>query len=254
MRLLPVHSLRSLRKHFRLFGANGLIRRGLISVSNASNLLEATIPNSSDSVFIRLGTTDVAAFEHVFIDDEYGFSLAKRPSVIVDVGTNIGMSAVYFSRRYPDATIFAIEPEPANFNILKKNAKMFPSIVPINAALWSHDGFIQIFDGGHGSWGTQVREGDDFSGDSVKSLKLDTLLFHYGIHRIDLLKIDIEGAECEVFKNAQMWIGRIEAICIELHDRFRAGCTDAFESATADFNIRWRRGELVCVARKELTS
>ena len=251
-----MHSVRSLRKHFRLFGANGVIRRGLMSVSNASNLLEATIPNSSDSVFIRLGTTDVAAFEHVFIDEEYGFALPKRPLVIVDVGANIGMSAVYFSRRYPDAKIFAIEPEATNFNMLEKNAKMFPNIVPINAALWSHDGDVQIYDGGQGSWGIQVKEkeGDGDSGVSVRSLGLDTLLSHHGIHKIDLLKIDIEGAECEVFKNSQKWIGCVDAICIELHDRFRPGCTDAFEAATADFQTRWWRGELVCVARKELTS
>lgn len=237
---------RSLRMHFGLFGVKGVLSRGLLSLSIAHNPFEASIPKSSERVFLRLGTTDVAAFEQVFVHDEYGFSLASPPSIIVDAGANIGMSSVYFARRYPDAKIIAIEPEPANFSILRKNAQMYPRIVPLQAALWSRDGSVEVYDSGRGSWGMRVKDGD---GHPVRSLKLDTLLHEYNIDKIDLLKIDIEGAEWEVFKDAQSWIGRVDAICIELHDRFHPGCTDAFEAATVDFPLRWQRGELSCVVR-----
>jgi cephalosporin hydroxylase len=72
-------------------------------------------------IILRLGTTDVAAYEHVFIHDEYGFLLAREPSVIVDAGANVGMSAVYFANRFPSAEVIAIEPEPSNlFNPQKE--------------------------------------------------------------------------------------------------------------------------------------
>ena len=239
----------SARMHFSLFGVRGLWRRGLVRLSNASNQFKAPIPKSSECVYIRLGTTDVAAFEHVFINDEYGFSLARAPTLIIDAGANIGMASVYFARRYPDAKIIAIEPDLGNFNILKQNAQMFPSIVPVQGALWNADGSVQVYDGGHGSWGMRVKDDNGNSTGFVRSMKVGTLLREYGIDKIDLLKIDVEGAEYEIFEDAHAWIDRVNAICIELHDRFRPGCADVFEAATADFPVKWQRGELTCVAR-----
>jgi FkbM family methyltransferase len=78
------------------------------------------------------------------------FSLARPSSIIVDAGANVGMSAAYFSLHHPAATVVAIEPEPSNFEMLRKNAKLFPQIIPINAALWSHEGVVRPQNGGAG--------------------------------------------------------------------------------------------------------
>jgi FkbM family methyltransferase len=242
----------SLRMHFRLFGAKGVLKRALIAVSGTNNEFKAPIPHSSQEILLRLGTTDVAAFEHVFINDEYGFSLARQPSIILDAGANVGMSAVYFALRYPAATVIAIEPDPTNFAVLSKNARLFPRIAPINAALWSHEGVVRLQDGGAGNWGMRVAETSLSSGVNIRSTTLRTLLEQLAIDQIDLLKIDVEGAECEIFKDASPWISRVGVICAELHDRFRPGCSKIFEAATAGFPIKWRRGELHCVAREGL--
>jgi FkbM family methyltransferase len=242
----------SVRMHSRLFGAKGVLKRALIGVCGANNEFKALIPHSSQEILLRLGTTDVAAFEHVFIDDEYGFSLARQPSVIVDAGANVGMSAVYFALRYPAATVIAIEPDSTNFEVLSKNAKLFPRITPINAALWSHEGAVRLQDGGAGNWGMRVAESNLSSGVNIRSTTVRSLLEQLGIDKIDLLKIDVEGAECEIFEDASPWISCVGVICVELHDRFRPGCSQIFEAATAEFPIKWRRGELHCVAREGL--
>jgi FkbM family methyltransferase len=247
-------AVNSARKHFSLFGAKGLLKRALISQCGASSEFQALIPHSSQKILLRLGTTDVAAFEHVFIDDEYGFSLARPPSIIVDAGANVGMSAAYFSLRYPAATIVAIEPEPSNFDMLRRNAKLFPQIVPINAALWSHEGVVRLQDGGTGHWGMRVADPEVSSDALTRSTTIPALLKKLGIDHVDLLKIDVEGAECEIFEDASTWINRVDVICAELHDRFRPGCSKIFESATAQFPIKWRRGELHCVACDGLIS
>ena len=57
------------------------------------------------------------------------------------------------------------------------------------------------------------------------------------------------GCRVQIFSNATNWIDRVDAICVELHDQFRPGCTEVFNAATTDFPIRWRRGELHCVTR-----
>jgi FkbM family methyltransferase len=245
----------SFRKHFDLFGARGVLRRAMINLPGMSAEFRSSIPMSSRKVMLRLGTTDVAAFEHVFVDNEYGFSLAHEPSIIIDAGANVGMSAVYFSERFHAAKIIAIEPELDNFNVLKRNSELFPRIIPVHAALWNRDGVVSIMrQEESGSWGTRVNAVKDPSRAQVRSLKLSTLLEEYNIKQVDLLKIDVEGAECEILEDAPVWVERVRVICAELHDRFRPGCSKAFEIATAGFPTRWRRGELSCVAREDAIS
>jgi hypothetical protein len=66
---------------------------------------------------------------------------------------------------------------------------------------------------------------------------------------VDLLKVDIEGAEKEVFSSPDEWIGSVSAIAIELHDRLKMGCSRSFYAAVTAFPIEQRRGENVFVAR-----
>jgi len=237
------------RKHFALFGIRGLLRRALIGFPGINDQFRANVPHSAERVYVRLGTTDVAAYEHALVNEEYGFRLAGSPSIIIDAGANIGMSAVYFSQRYPSAKIIAIEPDTGNFDILKKNAELFPRIYPLNAALWNSDGVVQLQDGGAGHWGIRVSTAASLSAGFVRSLTLTTLLHEQNVDKIDLLKLDVEGSECEILEDAKTWMSQVDVLCAELHDRFRPGCTEIFESATSDFPVRWRRGELVCVAR-----
>ena len=63
------------------------------------------------------------------------------------------------------------------------------------------------------------------------------------IKHIDLLKIDIEGAEKEVFEHSSMWIDQVGALVIELHDRFKDGCSSSLYSATRDFRCVRSKGE-----------
>ena len=243
---------KSARVHFRLFGVRGLAKRTLISLPGGSNEFKASIPQTAKQVVVRLGTTDVAAFEHVFINDEYDFSLARPPSIILDAGANVGMSAVYFALRYPGATIIAVEPETSNFATLLKNAELFPQIRPINVALWKHEGLVHIQDGGGGHWGMRTIEGKVPTRQAIRATTIQALMQHLRVQQIDLLKIDVEGAECEILEEPSPWIDHVGVICAELHDRFRPGCLEIFRAATVAFPIRWRQGELHCAAREGL--
>jgi hypothetical protein len=68
-----------------------------------------------------------------------------------------------------------------------------------------------------------------------------------------VLKVDIEGAEREVFADPSAWIDRVGVIIVELHDRFRTGCSRAFYRATGGFDVEWSpRDRSVAVARNGL--
>jgi FkbM family methyltransferase len=196
----------------------------------------------------------MTTFREVLLGEEYKFSLDHEPRVIVDAGANIGLASIWFAIRYPNARIIALEAERTNFELMVRNVALFPNVTPLHAALWSHRGVLGIDDPqGEGVWAfqtTELREGHDSYG-VVDSITIQDLLSDYAIDRIDLLKIDIEGAECEVFSDpgSLHWIDSVDAIAIELHDRFRPGCSRAFYSRVNDLTVEETRGMNTFVAR-----
>ena len=96
---------------------------------------------------IRINTTDWEFFAEVFIGKDYdlGF-LNLHPGTIIDGGANVGYASVFFAITYPQARIFAVEPEESNFEMLLKNVRYYRNIIPIHAALWHREEELQILD------------------------------------------------------------------------------------------------------------
>jgi hypothetical protein len=119
---------------------------------------------------------------------------------------------------------------------------------------------LTLEDVGEGAWGFQIRESEDLpgadarfsdhSGHRVSAITVSDVIRDYGLDRIDLLKLDIEGSEREVFSDCGSWIGKVDAICMELHDRFRSGCSRSFFKVIDEFPIETWRGENVLVMRE----
>jgi hypothetical protein len=105
----------------------------------AQKPLAAVIPpRGHHPVFLRRGTTDFDVFIDVFIEEKnYNLNLPFTPKFIVDCGGNIGLAAIYFKMRYPDAQIVTIEPETNNYELLLRNISPFDGIEPIKAGVWS---------------------------------------------------------------------------------------------------------------------
>jgi FkbM family methyltransferase len=210
---------------------------------------------------VRLGTTDIVVFNEIYREREYAWELDAPPRVIVDAGAYVGFSAVFFATRYPNAKIIAIEPAEHNFDLLVQNTASFPNVHAVRGALWAESGTVSLTDPGNGAWGFKLRESEyserlpDVSSaqsiaTSIRAMTVTDVIRDFGLGRIDLLKLDIEGSEKEIFANADSWIGQVQAICVELHDRFNPGCSRAFFNAVEAFPTELWRGEDVLVARE----
>jgi FkbM family methyltransferase len=203
---------------------------------------------------IRMDTSDISVFEGVLMDEEYDLSfLSLSPGTILDVGANVGFTSIFFANRYPQSRIFAVEPEESNFRALLGNVKPYQNIVPIRAAVWNKRGKVQIRNRQAEKWAFQVSEWEKGASSSmVDALTIDDLIKITGANTVDVLKIDVEGAEVEVCgENAEDWPGKVCVIVIELHDRFREGCSDAFERAVKGRGFRrFRRGEHIILFKK----
>lgn len=170
---------------------------------------------------------------------EFPMSLPAEPGIVIDAGANIGMSAIWFAHRYPGAKVIAVEPEPENFEQLQRNTAPYPAIVPVQAAVWPHSAPLTIVDGPGGSFAFRVQESDpEASGATLRAISIGDILEEFDLPFVDVLKVDIEGSEKELFEGDTSWLERVGAVTIELHDRFRTGCRSAFDAATGDFTER----------------
>lgn len=192
-------------------------------------------PLTGGSVFLRPGTTDQDVYDEIFISNEYDIDLGE-PQFIVDAGAHIGLSSVFFASRYPNATVVALEPEPSNFTTLLMNTRSFPNIQPLQAGLWSRKTHLRIEDSTVPTWSFRVLESP--SGEGIPAVGIRDVMSTFNAIQIDVLKIDIEGSEFEVLNHSAPWIDDVRAMIIELHDRFRPGCSEALENAVSGHNFR----------------
>jgi FkbM family methyltransferase len=211
-------------------------------------LFKKKVPGIRHPVWVRIPSTDLSVLKQVLEERHYDFTIPFNSKVIVDAGANIGLSAVFFANRYPQATIIAVEPEASNYEMLVRNTALYPSIKPVRAAIWKESKRISLLDPGEGNHGFQTEEArtETHSQEGmVEGKTIDGLMREFGLEQIDILKLDIEGAEREVLQHCSVWIDRVQGMMVELHDHLKPGCQTAFLEATRDFGEENRIGETV---------
>lgn len=190
-------------------------------------------------IMIRKGSSDIRVFKQIFLDEVYHFFPSDfNPSVIIDAGANVGYSAVWFASKFPDSKIYAIEPEASNFEILQENVKRRSNIFPIKAGLWYENTFLKIHDSKAGSWAFETKVPQDGEKSDIATITIPQLIRENDLVQIDLLKIDIEGSEFELFKNqAEEWLPFVKLIMIETHDRIKPGCSELIDQVVNPFGF-----------------
>jgi FkbM family methyltransferase len=247
--------IQSIKYYYRAFGFPGLFFAAKTKALNSTVLLEVHRNNIKFPFSLRIPSTDVPVYKHVFIDQGYDFLVETQPKVIVDAGANIGLASIYFANKYPKAKIIAIEPEGSNFELLKKNVAPYRGIIPVQAALWNQNGEINLVDPGRGNWAFMTEEEntpENPLGDichKVVAVTVDKIIDDYKLDKIDIFKIDIEGAEKEVFSDTSLWIEKVDALIIELHESKKPGCIRSFYNGSKGFDNEWNQGDNVYLSR-----
>lgn len=190
-------------------------------------------------IYLRPSSSDIKVFREVFLFGAYSFKVNTIPRVIVDAGANVGLSTIFFARKFSSATVYAIEPESTNFAVLQQNVAGYPNVKTLQTALWHRDTILRITDSTENQWAFTVQECEKTAPDSFQAISITSLMRQYGIESIDILKMDIEGAEREVFSgNYDYWLSRVKVIVIELHDWLKPGCSSVFFNAISRYNIK----------------
>ncbi len=164
-------------------------------------------------------------YQEVFINKIYQFKSDKPNPTIIDAGSNIGLSTLFFKMHYPHAKVSCFEPDLHSFLLLKKNIfeNKLSDVSLINAALSKKDGYISFYGEANGTtsdsrgnsifniWGEQRQS-------STKILVKSARLSHFINEEIDFLKMDIEGAEQQVLEELGDKLKLVREITLEVHE------------------------------------
>lgn len=164
------------------------------------------------------GGADAFIHSEIFGHQYYRLPLASAPRTILDLGANIGLAAIYFSRMYPQAEIACVEPFPDNVRLLQANLKLngvrgrvFPAAIDIK------DGCVGV-ELHPQDYGHKIAKSPETASFSVPSVSVPTIMRDMRWDRIGLLKVDIEGHETVLLAEACDWLHTVDALCIEWHD------------------------------------
>ncbi|GEM_PF-1709615 len=179
-------------------------------------------------VFVRLGSPDLWVLDELFSTNEYQ-DVAKADlgevRQIVDLGANAGMSIRFWLNRWPDARVIGVEPDEFNFEVAKLNAGQHrggANVALVRACVAGHERTVTLDRSHHESMYvmTDASGGGGGGGqtETIPALPLEKILAqNNSLPMIDLLKVDIEGAEREVFENCAPWIKRVRHMVLEIH-------------------------------------
>ena len=152
-------------------------------------------------------------FKEIFVEEYYRFDTTNNTPVILDCGANIGTSVIYFKKLYPNSKIIAFEANPGIAGILKGNlnANNIGDVEVIEKAVWINNEGIEI--GVEDSDASSIYKEENKT--NVPSVRLKEYLEKE--KHIEMLKIDIEGAESEVLKDCKDRLSNISNMFIEYH-------------------------------------
>ncbi len=224
-------------RHFMKFGSPGI---ALYRKKNtrAEKLVEIHPPQIRYPVYLRTNSSDIGIFDQVFLLDFYKFDYGTAPATIIDCGANVGMATVFFKNAFPDARVIAVEPDPANFALLERNAGKYEGVTCLQMGIWNKTGILEINNRHfNNNSGFMVEEVAERRADSIDAISIDGIMERFGLSSIDVLKVDIEGAEKEVFQaNIEAWLPKVKLLIIETHDFMKPGCARAVFSALNDYD------------------
>jgi FkbM family methyltransferase len=208
--------------------------------------------DSGSLIYARIGSSDLDAIRLIFEENEYlPLTRVENVSVIVDLGANAGYSSVYFLDRFPEASAIAVEPDPRNLEICRRNLAPYAGRVTLlEGAVWSRRSHLALVPGKYRDrreWSTQVTDSAESGSTRIVAYDMPYLIEMAPRNHIDILKIDIERSELEVFGSVPAdWLDSVGNIAIELHDR---ECEEVFYRALEPYAFSaLRSGELTVVS------
>ena len=179
--------------------------------------------------FFRRFDTDLRVLRQIFAGREYDLDRfpqgkivrdayddmlrRRRTPVIIDAGANAGYTSRFLAQTYPQAKIFAIEPDAGNAALCRANVANLAHVEVIEAAVGSQPGHVSVEHFAGASWGTRTKRSES----GVPVVTIDELSARIPDGELLIVKVDIEGFESDLFVNPT-WVAQTCVVVVEPHD------------------------------------
>lgn len=174
--------------------------------------------------FTFRGKTDLGVLSHF---SKEGFFIQDAPGApvktILDCGANIGDETVRFRLHHPNAEIIAVEADPDNAALLKDSFSDDPLTTVVCGAVWRTDTELTVCKDQGGNPEASSVTSESANGQKIPAHSVASLMKMRGWTSIDILKLDIEGAEYELFSDNVEWLNCVKALVFEVPDGDRPG-------------------------------
>ena len=167
----------------------------------------------------------------------------EDPDVILDLGAHIGASVLWFHHRWPNAVIHAVEPDRRSLEKLTRNVGPLQQVTIHRVALADRDGRATFWEAEKGWSSSLYKQAGQPNVVTVTSLS--TLLARVGVEHVDVLNVDVEGAEWPILANIRL-VEVAGAVAGELHEGMGGGPDverEAGQHGLAGFDVRFERRE-----------
>ena len=199
-----------------------------ISIIQGGELIISSVKNYNDVEGAwRKNKEEINSFyiDETSIESILGYELVNefiKPNIIFDIGANIGIETFRFRKLFPFSKIISIEANKENFNILKKNLDQDKNVVTLNLGIWNEKTKLKLKKSNKNSSQGFAYEKLDSNEKGEEFIDADTIqgvIDKFSISEIDILKIDVEGAENFIFDNScDFWISKVKTIIMECPD------------------------------------
>lgn len=215
-----IRRLQRNRKKIELIGLGSLFRVKYSS-SSSEPYIKLNLPIVKNPVTLRNQTIDLKVFKYVFYDQWHKpiseVKLGSKP-IVVDLGTNIGLSILTFNYWFPGATIIGYEMDRQNYDLAVKNTSSLRNVHLVNKAVNSVSTVVHYLKSGRED-AYSIGSSEDGPGvNSVSAVSMAEVLSENNLSKIDYLKMDVEGAEIDIFLKGDLaWLKQVENLNVEFH-------------------------------------
>lgn len=203
-------------------------------------------------IYLRGATSDSYTMREIMVKQVYTDLRKWAPDcrTVIDLGANIGLASLYLAAMYPECRLLAVEPHRPNLDMLRLNLDCLIQsgrATVLQAAVWSKAARLAICIPNSGAYDSvAVREVTEprlpwpnaAEQHEVAGMTLHEIIVRSGFGRVDVLKVDIEGAEAELFRGDLSWLERVRCMAIEFHG-------DAREQSNFDETVKRYGFEIV---------
>lgn len=198
-------------------------------------------------VLVRLNNSDLPLLNAIFCSDECEMNLSWTPETIIDLGANIGLTALKLRKRFPTVRVIAVEPDPDTAEVCALNLKNLSDCIVLHRAVGFEAARVVCSNPQAQAISRRFSACPDDQLAGVDTISIGVILAQCKCLRPILVKMDIEGTEEECFQHADEWLEYVDAVLCEAHSKLVE--TEICNTLTQyGFSIQ-RIGEKICGER-----